>query len=94
MEDKWEYVWPIDEEGKRVSIEDFTNVEMVRYQVWQARVECTFNGKRNITEEIVYLNNWFCFFTELTKEGKFDPDSLLYMSLEILRLHKERVGWH
>lgn len=94
MEQKWDYVWPLDQDGNKVSIEDFTNVEMVRYQVWQARVECTRNGVRNISEEIIYLNNWYCFFTELTRTGQFDWDSLNYFSLEMLRLHKERVGWH
>lgn len=94
MNDKWGYVWPLDENGNRVSVSDFTDLDMVRYHVYQARVECTINDSRNIGEEIIYLTNWYFYFNLLMKAGRFDPDSLAYFSLEIGRLYKERVGWH
>jgi hypothetical protein len=92
--DKWDYNWPKDERGNRKSISDFSDIEKVRYQVYMARLECTLDGDRYIGEEILYLHNWYCYFDLLTKAGDFDPESLKYLHLEIVRLYKERVGWH
>lgn len=94
VETKWDYKWPIDEWGNRKSVRDFTNIEQVRYQVYMARMECTVDKTRHIKEEIFYLNNWYSYFSLLARAGEFDPESLKYLSLEIGRLYKERVGWH
>lgn len=94
METKWDYKWPQDEDGNAKSVKDFNCIEQVRYQVYMARLECTLNNLRHIDEEILYLHRWYCYFEMLTKAGEFDPESLKYFSLEIVRLWKERTGWH
>ncbi len=89
-----EFKWPIDEWSNRKSISDFSDIEKVKYQVYLARVESTLEGKRHIGEEILYLQQWSFYFNLLTLAGDFDPEALKYLQLEIIRLFKERYGWH
>lgn len=94
VDDKWNYIWPKDQEGNRKSISVFSDLEKVRYQIYMARLECTLEGVRYINEEILYLHNWYIYFEMLTKTGEFDPECLKYLHLEIVRLYKERTGWN
>lgn len=94
MSEKYGYRWPVDGRGKNKSVKEFNDLELVRYHVWMARVECTIDGQRHIDEEIEYLHHWLIYYDVLTKVGQFDRDSLNYLSLEIVRLHKERTGWN
>lgn len=91
---EWDYVWPTDKWGNRKHLREFTHLEQVRYQIYQARLECTVDSVRHIREEILYLNNWYCYFAELARIEQFDPEVLKYFSLEIVRLYKERDAWH
>lgn len=91
--EKWGYVWPKDEWGNRKHINNFSDLEHVRYLVYLARLESTLAGKRHIRNEIMYLHNWYSYFSVLTKTGQFDPECLKYLSLEIVRLYKESSAW-
>lgn len=89
-----DFKWPLDDFGNRRSIPHFSDIDKVRYQVHLARVECTLQGDRHIREEILYLQNWSMYFHALTQHGEFDPEALKFMQMEIVRLFKEKDGWH
>ena len=91
---KWNYKWPMNEDGKCKSVRDFSDIEKVKYQIFMARLECTVDGIRHINEELLYLTNWYAYFDLLAKAGEFDPQCVQYLHLELVRLYKERTGWH
>jgi len=88
------FKWPVDEQGHRKPVADFNDIEKVRYQVWQARVESTIDGVRYIRQEMLYLQNWCFYFEALAKVDQFDPEAVKYLQLEIVRLYKESNSWH
>ena len=88
------FKWPTDVYGNRKSVSHFSDFEKVRYQIYLARIETTNAGVRDIDAELLYLQNWNCYFFALTQAEDFDPEALKYLQMEMVRLFKERVGWN